>query len=97
MRLPFSIRPGTDSEASHYAKFGKGGYYSVRDEEEKLAIPEARLEIGLLVFVISTGLYWRYGENGWTKQDFVLQSDVQQEMEDLQRAINDLNEWSEYE
>ena len=93
MRLPFSIRPGTDSEASHYAKFGKGGYYSVSNEEEKLAIPQARLEIGLLVFVISTGLYWRYSSNGWVKQDFLLVSDspVTETGEDATLIIEETN------
>ena len=69
MRIPFTIKPDTDAGASHYAKFGVGGYYSVKDISERNSIPEVRLEPGLVVYVKTTHETWQYLGNpdGWSK------------------------------
>lgn len=69
MRIPFTIKPDTDLGASHYAKFGIGGYYSVKDISERNSIPDLRLEPGLIVYVKDTHETWQYlgGTDGWSK------------------------------
>ena len=41
-----------DIYATHEAKYGKGGYRTVQNIEERDSIPGARLEEGMLVYVI---------------------------------------------
>lgn len=48
--VPFT---SDDTYATHEAKYGKGGFRTVADIAERNAIPEARLEEGMLVYVIS--------------------------------------------
>lgn len=69
MRIPFTIKPDTDAGASHYAKFGVGGYYSVKDISERNSIPEVRLEPGLVVYVKTTHETWQYlgDPDGWSR------------------------------
>ena len=47
--VPFT---SDDTYATHLAKYGKGGFRSVQNIEERDNIPEARLENGMLVYVI---------------------------------------------
>ena len=42
-----------DIYATHEAKYGKGGYRTVQSIEERDSIPEARLEEGMLVYVVN--------------------------------------------
>lgn len=55
------IVPFTDQDiyATHEARYGKGGFRSVQTLEELRGIPEARLEEGMLVYVIDdpTGIH----------------------------------------
>jgi hypothetical protein len=48
-----------DSYATHYAKYGKGGRMTVADNTERDAIPTARREEGMVVFIQGTGLEWQ--------------------------------------
>lgn len=42
-----------DIYATHEAKYGKGGYRTVQSIDERDSIPEARLEEGMLVYVVN--------------------------------------------
>ena len=48
--VPFTTE---DTFPTHEAKYGKGGYRTVSDLAERNAIPEARLEEGMLVYVVN--------------------------------------------
>lgn len=57
-----------DSYPTHYAKYGKGGYMSVGNIQERDNIPEERLEEGMLVFVLEdeSGVQsYQYLNNEW--------------------------------
>jgi len=94
MRLPFPIRPGVDTGASHYAKYGVGGYYALDTEEEKAGIPAERLETGLEVYVRESGKLWRYdGPETWTELNYADATVVSEMQEELRKLTN----WDEYE
>ena len=42
-----------DTYPSHYAKYGKGGWKEVSTIQDRDAIPEPRLEVGMMVYVTS--------------------------------------------
>ena len=88
MMLPFPIKPATSSGASHYARYGVGGYYSVNSDSDRQSIPVSRLESGTLVYVVDSGKYWKYSGSTWTEQDFALSSDVSRSLENLQSTLN---------
>ena len=48
--VPYSSE---DTFATHYAKYGKGGFMSVSTISDRDAIPEARREEGMFVFVVN--------------------------------------------
>jgi hypothetical protein len=54
--VPFST---TDVHPSHEAAFGKGGYRSVANITERNAIPTARREAGMLVYVHADGVIYQ--------------------------------------
>lgn len=63
-----AIVPFTDQDRypTHYAKYGKGGYRSVQTIAERDAIPQERLEEGMVVWVIedATGIHkYQYNPN----------------------------------
>lgn len=68
LSLPFPLSPADQSGITHFARYGKGGYYSVSNKEELEAIPESRLEEGTMVHVCSenTSYRWKPG-TGWDK------------------------------
>jgi hypothetical protein len=54
--VPFST---TDVHPSHEAAYGKGGYRSVANITERNAIPTARREAGMLVYVQAEGVIYQ--------------------------------------
>lgn len=56
--VPFDT---TDVHPSHEALYGKGGYRTVATTAERDAIPAARREVGMLVFVAADSLRYRLG------------------------------------
>lgn len=47
----------TDNYATHYEEYGQGGYRSVKTIEERNAIPKKRRKLGMLVNVLSAGIF----------------------------------------
>lgn len=47
-----------DKYPTHHANFGRGGYKTVANEEERLAIPIDRLTVGSVVRQHDTGIEW---------------------------------------
>ena len=65
--VPFTT---DDTYPTHEAKYGKGGYRTVQDIQERNAIPEARLEEGMLVYVVNDPdniHMYQYINSTWTK------------------------------
>jgi len=64
--VPFST---TDGHATHEARWGKGGYRTVANNDERDGIPPLRRESGMLVWVVDTSKAWRLDENlsTWTE------------------------------
>jgi hypothetical protein len=64
--VPFST---TDVHATHEARWGKGGYRTVANNDERDGIPPLRREAGMLVWVVDTQKAWRLDENlsTWTE------------------------------
>lgn len=58
--VPFST---ADVHPSHEAAYGKGGYRSVADITQRNAIPTARREAGMLVYVQSDGVIYQLAAN----------------------------------
>ena len=60
--LSSGIVPGTtaDKFPTHYAKYGQGGFRTVNSLEELDEIPEERLEIGMLVYVVENDNTYQY-------------------------------------
>jgi hypothetical protein len=56
--VPFDT---ADVHPSHEALYGRGGYRTVADTTERDAIPSARREAGMLVFVEADGEVWQLG------------------------------------
>lgn len=54
--VPFDT---TDVHPSHEARYGKGGYRTVATTAERDAIPAARREAGMLVFITADAATWR--------------------------------------
>jgi len=54
--VPFST---ADVHPSHEAAYGKGGYRSVANVTQRNAIPTARREAGMLVYVQDTGVIFQ--------------------------------------
>ena len=54
-----------DEYATHYAKYGKGGYRSVSNISERNAIPALRREEGMLVWVISENKLYQLRNGYW--------------------------------
>jgi hypothetical protein len=54
--VPFST---ADVHPSHEAAYGKGGYRSVANATQRNAIPAARREAGMLVYVQDTGVIFQ--------------------------------------
>ena len=69
------IVPYTDSDIypTHLSKYGKGGYRTAKNYEELTNIPEARLEEGMLVYLIEQYKghnFYQYRGNGiWEVSD----------------------------
>ncbi len=93
MRLPFPIRPATDSEASHYSKYGVGGFHSYETDQERLDMPEVLHEPGMLVYVVETEKYWKWESTEWVELDIVLKT----ELESTLIALKSELDWEEYE
>lgn len=96
--VPFTT---DDTYATHEAKYGKGGYRTVETKQDLLSIPEARLEEGMLAYVINdeenvhTYQYLRTGEDEyeWVKSKIgagVTKVDTLEERESLTSDIGDL-------
>lgn len=73
--LSSPIVPFTDQDtyATHLAQFGKGGYRTVGTIAERNAIPEARLEEGMLVWVITDPAdkhLYQYINSAWVSPKF---------------------------
>ena len=51
--VPYSSE---DTFATHYAKYGKGGFMSVSTISDRDAIPEARREEGMFAFVVKSAI-----------------------------------------
>ena len=65
--VPFTT---DDNYATHYAQYGKGGYRTVQTIEERDSIPEARLEEGMLAYVVEDpdNIHtYQYINSTWTK------------------------------
>ena len=54
--VPFST---TDGHATHEARWGKGGYRTVANNDERDGIPPLRREAGMLVWVVDAQQAWR--------------------------------------
>lgn len=54
--VPFDT---TDSHPSHEALYGRGGYRTVPTIGDRDAIPPARREAGMLVYVAADGTIWQ--------------------------------------
>lgn len=65
--VPFTT---ADTYATHYAKYGKGGYRSVSNISERNAIPEARREEGMLTWVISENKLYQLRGGYWIAANF---------------------------
>lgn len=65
--VPFTA---ADTYATHYAKYGKGGYRSVSNISERNAIPEARREEGMLAWVISENKLYQLKKGYWVAANF---------------------------
>lgn len=64
--VPFDT---TDVHPTHHALYGKGGYRTVASDVERDAIPAARREPGMLVWVMDTQKAFRMDANltTWTE------------------------------
>ena len=65
--VPFTT---DDTYATHEAKYGKGGFRTVQTIAERNSIPEARLEEGMLVYVVEDpdNIHtYQYINSEWTK------------------------------
>ncbi|MBU6222362.1 MAG: hypothetical protein KGR24_06370, partial [Planctomycetes bacterium] len=58
--VPFDT---TDVHPSHEARYGKGGYRTAATTAERDAIPAARREAGMLVFVVVDSKVYRLGSD----------------------------------
>ena len=56
----------TDKYPTHFAKFGKGGYYAVQNINERDNIPSERKEEGLLVYVLQENKPYIWKNNTWS-------------------------------
>lgn len=65
--VPFTT---ADRFATHYAKYGKGGYRSVSNISERNAIPEERREEGMLAWVISESKLYQLKNGYWVEASF---------------------------
>ena len=67
--VPFST---TDVHPSHEAAYGKGGYRSVANITERNAIPTARREAGMLVYVQAEGVIYQLAADltNWVAMTF---------------------------
>ena len=65
--VPFTT---ADIYATHYAKYGKGGYRCVSNMSERNAIPAARREEGMLVWVISESKMYQLRNGYWVEFSF---------------------------
>ena len=68
VNIPSTIVPFTtdDTYATHEATYGKGGFRSVRTLAERNAIPQARRESGMLVYVIEDDVTYNLNDsNEW--------------------------------
>jgi hypothetical protein len=65
--VPFDT---TDTHASHEALYGKGGYRTVADTTERDAIPSARREAGMLVYVTDAGSIYKLANDLTTWNEF---------------------------
>ena len=92
MRLPFSIKPATDSEASHYAKYGVGGYYSVENTNERDNISSNRLEKGLIVYIKQTDKLFKYNGESWVEFNIVESETLNGQLEELNGNYNNLSD-----
>ena len=54
-----------DSYPTHYAKYGKGGFVSLKTLNERDEIPAERLEEGMLVYVLEDGQSYQYLGGEW--------------------------------
>lgn len=62
--VPFTDQ---DSYATHDAKYGKGGFRSVQTIAERDAIPAERKEIGMVVYVYTIQLNYRWTGTDWVE------------------------------
>ena len=62
--VPFTDQ---DSYATHDAKYGKGGFRSVQTIAERDAIPDERKEIGMVVYVYTIQLNYRWTGTDWVE------------------------------
>lgn len=69
--VPFDT---TDTHASHEAKYGKGGFRTVADTTERDAIPSARREAGMLVYVTAADAVYQLGGDLTTWAEFTVAS-----------------------
>ena len=61
----------TDTHPSHEALYGRGGYRSVTGTADRDAIPAARREVGMLVYVAASGgSLWQLGSDLTTWTEF---------------------------
>ena len=60
--VPFTT---DDQFATHYAKYGNGGWKSVATIADRDAIPTARLEDGTVAYVVETSLAYIYLNGSW--------------------------------
>ena len=70
VNIPSTIVPFTteDTYATHEAQYGKGGYRSVRTLADRDAIPQARRDSGMLVYVISEDITYKLNDsNEWAE------------------------------
>lgn len=65
VNIPSTIVPFTtdDTYATHIDIFGKGGYRSVIDLNERNSIPQNRRSVGMLVYVISEDVTYKLSDN----------------------------------
>jgi len=69
--VPFDT---TDTHASHLAKYGQGGYRTAADTAERDAIPAARREAGMLVYVTAANTIYKLGVDLTTWAEFTVAS-----------------------
>lgn len=68
--VPFS---DLDSYPTHIAKYGKGGYMALASLNDRNAIPEERLEEGMLVFIVNDNTnihFYQYLKGKWESAKF---------------------------